>query len=141
MENVALWHERDISHSSVERMIGPDACTIGHFMLHRFCRVVDGLVVYPENMTRNMNALGGMHFSQRLMLRLIEAGMTREGAYAVVQRNAMRVWAKEGTLRQLVEADEDVSGRLDAADLDAVFDLEAYVRHRDTVFERVFPVS
>jgi adenylosuccinate lyase len=141
MENVALWHERDISHSSVERLIGPDACVLAHFMLHRFAGVVEGLVVYPENMQRNMNRLGGLHFSQRLMLKLVEAGLSREDAYAVIQRNAMKVWAGEGSLRELVSSDPEASAHLDEAALDAAFDLEAYIRHRDFVFARVFDAA
>jgi len=138
MENVALWHERDISHSSVERMIGPDSTVTCHFMLHRLASVVEGLVVYPVNMRRNLDQLGGIHFSQRLMLSLVESGLTREQAYAIVQRNAMAVWQGEGTLRALIEADPDVNSRLDSAALDAVFDEAAFVRHRDVIFERVF---
>lgn len=138
MENVALWHERDISHSSVERVIGPDATIVAHFMLVRFFRVIDGLVVYPENMKRNMNQLGGIHFSQRLMLSLVESGLTREEAYAIVQRNAMAVWAGEGDLRSLVSADPEVTSRIDESTLEGVFNNAAFVRHRDTIFQRVF---
>ena len=138
MENVALWHERDISHSSVERVIGPDATILSHFMLVRFFRLIDGLVVYPKNMERNMNQLGGIHFSQRLMLALVDTGLTREDSYALVQRNAMRVWAGEGDLLSLVSEDPDISGRLDPANLGAVFDISAFVRNRDTIFNRVF---
>ncbi|MBN92454.1 MAG: adenylosuccinate lyase [Deltaproteobacteria bacterium] len=138
MENVALWHERDISHSSVERVIGPDATTAAHFMLVRFHSVIDGLVVYPENMQRNLDQLGGIHYSQRLMLALVEAGMTREEAYALVQRNAMRVWQGEGDLRALIEADTELSSRLDSATIESVFDPDAFVRNRDHIFERVF---
>lgn len=138
MENVALWHERDISHSSVERVIGPDATTAAHFMLVRFHSVVDGLVVYPDNMKRNLDQLGGIHYSQRLMLTLVEAGMTREEAYALVQRNAMRVWQGEGDLRTLIEADTELSSRLDPQTIESVFDPDAFVRNRDHIFQRVF---
>jgi adenylosuccinate lyase len=138
LENVALWHERDISHSSVERVIGPDATTALHFMLHRFTRMMDGLVVYPENMKRNLNMLGGIHFSQRVMLTLVESGMTREEAYALVQQHAMRVWRGEGDLRSLIEADPEVESRLDAATLAEMFDLDAYIGRRDFIFQRVF---
>ena len=138
MENVALWHERDISHSSVERVIGPDSTILAHFMLVRFFRVIDGLVVYPENMKRNMNQLGGIHFSQRLMLGLVDAGLTREAAYAIIQRNAMRVWAGDGDLQTLVSEDSDVSEHLDPSTLGAIFDNAAFVRNRDTIFNRVF---
>ena len=138
MENVALWHERDISHSSVERVIGPDATILAHFMLVRFFRVIDGLVVYPENMDRNLNQLGGIHFSQRLMLALVGTGLTREAAYSLVQDNAMRVWAGEGDLQSLVSSDPKISDRLDASALAAVFNNDAFVRHLETIFTRVF---
>ncbi len=138
LENVALWHERDISHSSVERVILPDAFIALHFMLHRFTGLVSNLTLYPENMKRNLESLGGIFFSQRLLLALVESGLTREESYAIAQRNAMRVWAGEGTLRALVERDEDVSSRLDANTLDDVFQLDAYVRNVDRIFDRVF---
>jgi adenylosuccinate lyase len=138
MENVALWHERDISHSSVERMIGPDSTVTLHFALRRFRGVVEGLVVYPDNMRRNLDRLGGIHFSQRLMLALVEEGLTREDAYAIIQRNAMRVWDGDGDLRTLVSADEDVSSRLTEAHIDSVFDESAFVRNVDVIFARVF---
>ena len=138
MENVALWHERDISHSSVERVILPDAFIALHFMLHRFTGLVSNLTIYPENMKRNLESLGGIFFSQRLLLALVESGLTREESYSIAQRNAMRVWAGEGTLRELVERDEDVSSRLDANTLDDVFQLDAYVRNVDRIFDRVF---
>ncbi len=138
MEDVALWHERDISHSSVERMIGPDATVTLHFALHRFRGVIEGLVVYPENMRKNLDLLGGVHFSQRLMLALVEAGMTREDAYLVIQRNAMEVWAGAGDLRDLVGADADVTSRLDPQQIESVFDEAAFVRNVGVVFSRVF---
>ncbi|MCP4870967.1 MAG: adenylosuccinate lyase [Proteobacteria bacterium] len=138
MENVALWHERDISHSSVERVIGPDATIGAHFMLTRLRSVVEGLVVYPDNMRRNLDQLGGIHFSQRTMLALVESGLTREASYALVQRHAMAVWKGEGTLRELLAADPDVNTRLDDETFAAVFDEGAFVRHRDFIFTRVF---
>lgn len=138
MENVALWHERDISHSSVERMIGPDATVTLHFALRRFRGVVDGLVVYRENMRRNLDMLGGIHFSQRLMLSLVEEGLTREDAYALIQRNAMDVWAGKGDLRALVSADPDVTSRLSSEQIDSVFDESAFIKNVDLVFARVF---
>lgn len=141
MENVALWHERDISHSSVERMILPDAFVTLHFMLHRFTGLITNLKLYPENMTRNLESLGGIFFSQRLLLTLVESGLSREDSYAIAQRNAMRVWAGDGTLRELVEADEDVTSRLDTQTLDEVFKLDAYVRNVDLIFGRVFGES
>ncbi len=138
MENVALWHERDISHSSVERVIGPDACIASHFMLGRLLRVVEGLIVYPENMQRNLDMLGGIHYSQRILLALVESGLTREESYALIQTQAMRVWAGEGDLRTLVEADPQLSARLGPEKLDEVFDPEAFIQHRDFLFNRVF---
>ena len=138
MENVALWHERDISHSSVERVIGPDATIAMHFMLGRLARIVEGLVVYPENMRKNLDRLGGIHFSQRVMLALVESGITREEAYSIVQRNAMCVWKGEGSLRELLEADSEVTERLSPGTLDEAFDENAFVRHRETIFSRTF---
>ena len=138
MENVALWHERDISHSSVERVIGPDATVLTHFMLVRFGRLVRGLVVYPDHMQRNMDQLGGIFYSQRLMLALVESGLSREESYSAVQGHAMRVWKGEGDLRSLVEADPDLTERLGAETLGGVFELDSFVKHRDFVFERVF---
>ena len=138
MENVALWHERDISHSSVERVIGPDATIGAHFMLVRLRSVVEGLIVYPENMRRNIDKLGGIHFSQRMMLALVESGLTREESYSLVQRHAMAVWRGEGTLRDLLAADPDVTSRLNDESFAAVFDEGAFVRHRDFIFTRVF---
>ena len=138
LENVALWHERDISHSSVERMIGPDATVTLHFALGRFRRVIEGLVVYPEAMRRNLDLLGGIHFSQRLMLALVEAGLTREGAYAIVQRIAMRVWAGDGDLEALVSADDEVTAQLEPAQIHSAFDESAFIKNVDVVFARVF---
>jgi len=138
MENVALWHERDISHSSVERVILPDAFIALHFMLHRFTGLVSNLTIYAENMKRNLESLGGIFFSQRLLLALVETGLTREDSYAIAQRNAMDVWGGKGTLRELVEADDDVASRLDSTTLDEVFSLDAYVRNVDLIFRRVF---
>jgi adenylosuccinate lyase len=138
MENVALWHERDISHSSVERVIGPDASIATHFMLVRFASVIDGLVVYPETMLRNLHMLGGIHFSQRLMLALIDTGLSREDAYGKVQKHAMAVWQREGTLKDLIEADTELSSRLGAERIESVFEDDAFIRHRDLIFDRVF---
>lgn len=138
LENVVLWHERDISHSSVERLIAPDATILLHFMLHRFAGMVERMVVYPENMQRNLDQLGGIFFSQKVLLALVERGMTREDAYALTQRCAMRVWAGEGELRQHLQADPEVSAHLSGAELDAVLDPQAYVAHVDSVFRRVF---
>ncbi len=138
MENVALWHERDISHSSVERMIGPDATVTLDFALSRLTGVVDKLIVYPEAMRRNLEKLGGLIHSQRVLLALTQAGVSREDAYRFVQRNAMPVWRGEGDFLTLLKADPDVSARLPEAELDALFDLGHHFRHVDTIFRRVF---
>ena len=138
LENVALWHERDISHSSVERFIGPDATITLDFALSRLTGVVDRLVVYPERMQANLESLGGLVFSQRVLLALTQAGMSREGAYAVVQRNAMKVWAEGADFLALLQADPDVAAFLDAAALAALFDLGYHTKHVDAIFTRVF---
>jgi adenylosuccinate lyase len=138
MENVALWHERDISHSSVERMIAPDATVTLDFALARLTGLIDRLVVYPETMMRNMNRFRGLIHSQRVLLALTQKGVSREAAYAIVQRNAMKVWEAGADFRTELAADPDVRAALDAADLDALFDLEHHTRHVDTIFERVF---
>ena len=140
MENVALWHERDISHSSVERGIGPDATITLDFALARLTQVVEKLVVYPERMLKNLNRMGGLIHSQGVLLALTQAGVSREDAYAIVQRNAMRVWESDGALqlRDLIGADPDVAGRLSAEQLDGLFRLDHHFRHVDTIFDRVF---
>jgi adenylosuccinate lyase len=141
LENVALWHERDISHSSVERMIGPDATVTLDFALNRLAGVVDKLVVYPENMQKNLDRLGGLVHSQRILLALTQKGATRESSYAMVQRNAMRVWRGEGDFLAFLKADPDVKKLLSDAELEAHFDLAHHMRHVDTIFQRVFGVS
>ncbi len=138
MENVALWHERDISHSSVERMIGPDATVTLDFALARLTSVIDRLLVYPANMQRNLDRLGGLIHSQRVLLALTQKGVSREDAYAVVQRNAMPVWRGEGDFLTLLKADPDVSKALTAAELEELFDLGYHLKHVDTIFARVF---
>ncbi len=138
LENVALWHERDISHSSVERMIAPDATVTLDFALDRLTSVVDGLVVYPENMRNNLESLGGLVYSQRVLLALTQAGMSRERAYAVVQENAMAVWRYGGDFLERLKADPKVTAALDPDDLTALFDAAAARRHIDVVFKRVF---
>ncbi len=138
MENVALWHERDISHSSVERMIGPDATITLDFALHRMAGVIEKLVVYPENMKKNLDRLGGLIHSQRVMLALTQKGVSREDAYAFVQRNAMPVWRGEGDFLTLLKADTDVAAKLKPADLAALFDLGYHTKHVNTIFARVF---
>jgi adenylosuccinate lyase len=137
-ENVALWHERDISHSSVERGIGPDATIHLDFALKRLTGVVDKLVVYPENMQRNLDRLGGLIHSQRILLALTQKGMSREESYSAVQRNAMPVWRGEGNFLDLLKKDKDVSKLLSAAELEALFDLGYHLKHVDTIFRRVF---
>jgi adenylosuccinate lyase len=134
LEDVALWHERDISHSSAERVVLPDSTITLDYMLDRMRWVVDGLVVDPERMMRNLEAGNGLVFSGRALLRLVESGMSREAAYEVVQRNAMRAWDSDEPLRGLLEDDPDAA--LDADALDHVFDLEAFLRHVDLIFER-----
>ena len=138
LENVALWHERDISHSSVERGIGPDATIHLDFALHRLAGVVENLVVYPGNMLRTINSMGGLHNSQRILLALVEKGFSREDAYRLVQRNAMRTWKKEGDLDVLLKADGEITARLSPSEIDALFDLEYHFKHADTIFARVF---
>lgn len=138
LENVALWHERDISHSSVERMIGPDATVTLDFLLARLIGVVEKLVVYPENMLRNLDTLGGLVHSQRVLLELTQAGMSREDAYEVVQRNAMEVWQNGGDFRAKLGADAKVSAYLDDDAIAGLFDLGHHTKHVDAIFERVF---
>jgi adenylosuccinate lyase len=141
LEDVALWHERDISHSSVERMIGPDATITLDFALARLAGVIDKLVVYPEAMLKNLDRLGGLIHSQRVLLALAQKGVARDDAYALVQRNAMPVWRGEGEFLELLKADKHVSKVLGARDLEALFDLGYHLKHVDTIFERVFAES
>jgi adenylosuccinate lyase len=138
MENVALWHERDISHSSVERMIGPDATITLDFALARLAGVIEKLVIYPENMKRNLDKLGGLHNSQRVLLALTQAGASREEAYSLVQRNAMKTWEHGADFLAELQGDKDVTARLKPADLEAMFDLGYHLKHVDTIFKRVF---
>jgi adenylosuccinate lyase len=138
LENVVLWHERDISHSSVERMIGPDATATLDFALARLAGIIDKLIVYPEAMQRNLDRLGGLVHSQRVLIALVQKGVAREDAYRLVQRNAMKVWGGESDFLSLLKADPDVSRHLDAAELKANFDLDYHFKHVDTIFARVF---
>jgi adenylosuccinate lyase len=140
LENVALWHERDISHSSVERYIGPDATITLDFALARLTGVVEKLLVYPARMEKNMNRMGGLIHSQRVLLALTQAGLTRDESYRLVQRNAMKVWEADGTLNllDLLKADADVTARLSGEQLDSLFDLGYHFKHVDTIFARVF---
>jgi adenylosuccinate lyase len=140
LENVALWHERDISHSSVERFIGPDATITLDFALARLTGVVDKLVVYPARMQRNLDQMGGLVHSQRVLLALTQAGVSREAAYAMVQRNAMKVWDSDGrlSLLELLKADPEVAAALSADEIESRFDLAYHLKHVDTIFDRVF---
>ena len=141
LENVALWHERDISHSSAERVAIPDAFLALDYMLDRFAWLVDGLVVRPERMRRNLEASHGLFFSQRLLLALVEGGLERARAYELVQRAAMRAWEEEQDFAELVRGDAEITAALDPKALDEVFDLGAFTRHVDVVFERLRALS
>lgn len=138
MENVALWHERDISHSSVERGIGPDSTVHLDFALHRLANVVENLVVYPERMQENMDRLGGLIFSQRVLLALTQAGASREEAYRLVQRNAMPAWRGEGAFLDNLKGDSDVTAKLSAKEIEVLFDLGYHTKNIDVIFDRVF---
>jgi len=138
MEDVALWHERDISHSSVERMIGPDATVTLDFALSRLAGVIDKLVVYPKNMLRNLDLLGGLIHSQRVLLALTQKGASREDAYAIVQRNATKVWRGGGKFLQFLKDDPEVRKLIPEAELKSLFDLGYHLKHVDTIFARVF---
>jgi len=137
LENVALWHERDISHSSTERITLPDSCILLDYMLDLFTGVVRGLNVYPERMRENLEVTQGVIFSQRVLLALIETGLSRQDAYAIVQRNAMRAWKERNPFRTLLESDADVASRLGAVRLDEIFDYGVYTRHVDDSFRRL----
>ncbi len=138
MEDVALWHERDISHSSVERVIGPDATILLDFMLSRFTGVVKNLLVYPERMLENLNMTRGLVFSQMMLLKCVEKGMSREDSYAIVQRNAMRSWRDGRDFKELLLEDKQVMAVVSKEDLDTVFRLENFLRHVDFIFDRIF---
>jgi adenylosuccinate lyase len=140
MENVALWHERDISHSSVERFIGPDATITLDFALARLTGVIDKLLVYPERMLKNLDRMGGLVHSQRVLLALTQAGLSREESYALVQRNAMKVWESDGelSLLELLRKDPEVTSRLSQEQLEALFDLDYHLKRVDEIFARVF---
>src|ERR1041384_7460951 len=141
LENVTLWHERDISHSSVERMIGPDATVTLDFALNRLAGVIDKLVVYPGNMQKNLDRLGGLVHSQRVLIALTKAGLAREDAYQTVQKNAMAVWRGEGDFQTLLKKDPDVKKHLSDAEIEEQFDLGYHFKHVDTIFKRVFGES
>ena len=138
MENVALWHERDISHSSNERIIAPDAMIGLDFCLNRLAGIIEKLLIYPDNMMNNLNRLKGLVFSQRVMLAMVDKGIKREDAYRLTQRNAMKVWAGEGTFKDLLEADEEVMQTLSKEELESLFDLSFYTKQIDFIFKKVF---
>ena len=141
MENVALWHERDISHSSVERGIGPDATITLDFALNRLAGVIDKMLIFPENMLENMNRFPGLVMSQRVLLALTQAGVSREDAYAMVQRNALKVWEDRVDFREQLLADEDVVKALGVDQINEKFDMDYHTKHVDTIFARVFGES
>jgi adenylosuccinate lyase len=138
LEDIALWHERDITHSSVERVILPDSTTLCDFILVRVTKILDGLLVYPERMLSNLQITKGLIFSQAVLLALTNSGLSREAAYDIVQRNAMRTWAGEGSFKELLSGDTDLTAALTAAQLDACFDPDALLDHVDAIFDRVF---
>ncbi len=138
MENVPLWHERDISHSSVERIIAPDATILVDFMLHRLTSVITNLKVYEEKMSRNLQMSRGLIFSESVLLRLVDRGLTREEAYALVQRNAMKAWKEQADFKEILLGDSDILKHLEASEIEAAFDLDRALRWVDTIFERVF---
>ena len=140
LENVALWHERDISHSSVERYIGPDATITLDFALCRLTGVIDKLLIYPDRMQKNLDRMGGLVHSQRVLLALTQAGISREDSYRIVQRNAMKVWESDGaeSLMELLKADPDVTAKMTASEIEDRFNLDYHFKHIDTIFERVF---
>ncbi len=141
LEDIALWHERDISHSSVERVIGPDATLALDFALHRFANMIDGLRVYPQRMLENLEATGGLQEAQRVLLALVGKGIARQEAYVHVQRNAMKVWEEKVDFRAALKRDPDVKRALSDAEVDACFALEYHLKHVDTIFRRVFGES
>jgi adenylosuccinate lyase len=138
LEDVTLWHERDISHSSVERMIGPDATVTLDFALDRLASVIEKLLVYPEAMKRNLEKQGGLVHSERVLLALVQKGLSREEAYKLVQRNAMKTWAGEGDFLGLLKRDPQVIQKIRESELEALFDLNHHLKHVDTIFQRVF---
>jgi adenylosuccinate lyase len=137
LENVALWHERDISHSSVERVILPDSTCLVDYMLHQMTRILDGLQVYPERMRENMDRSFGLLFSQRVLLKLTDKGLPRQQAYELVQRNAMAAWRERTAFRDLLAADPDVMTHLSRQELDGCFDPAWYLRNIDAIYRRV----
>jgi adenylosuccinate lyase len=138
MENVVLWHERDISHSSAERMMAPDATVTLDFALNRLAGLIEKLLIYPENMAKNLDRLGGLVHSQRVLIALTQKGASREDAYKLVQRNAMPVWRGQGDFQTLLKNDAEVKKYLGDAEIEEQFDLGYHLKHVDTIFRRVF---
>ena len=141
LENVALWHERDISHSSVERVIAPDSTTMVNYMLNRLTNIIDRLIVYPLTMISNLEKTRGLIFSQQLLLALTRQGVSREDAYRVVQARAMEVWSGKGDFKELVSSDPEISEWLTQEEIDRIFDLRYHLKYVDRIFERVFAGS
>jgi adenylosuccinate lyase len=137
LENIPLWHERDISHSSVERVIGPDATILIDYMLNRLTSLIENLIVYPENMRANLEKMGGLIFSESILLRLTKKGLSREEAYGVVQRNAMKVWERGEDFKTLLSQDETIKRLLTQKELDTLFDVRTHLKHVDDIFRRV----
>jgi adenylosuccinate lyase len=137
MENVALWHERDISHSSVERIIIPDSTTIMDYMLNKIISLIKNLLVYPENMRKNMELTGGLIFSQEVLLALVKKGATREDAYTMVQRNAMKAWDREKEFNILLKSDDEISALLSNDEIDALFDLNKVMKNINKIYKRL----
>ena len=137
LENISLWHERDISHSSVERFIGPDATVTLDFALNRLNNVIENMIVYPENMMKNLEKFNGLVFSQRVLLSLTQKNISREDSYSMVQRNSMKVWNEEGSFYDLIKADEEISSILSEDEIEDIFDLNYHLRQVETIFSRV----
>ena len=135
---MVLWHERDISHSSVERIIGPDAFIVADFMLGRLTGILDRLVVYPDRMQHNLDLLKGLIFSQQVLLRLTQKGISREKSYRIVQKRAMEVWDGKGTFKERLLADRELAEYLDPKEIEAIFNIDYHLKHVETIFERVF---
>ncbi|MEE8207070.1 MAG: lyase family protein, partial [Nitrospinaceae bacterium] len=138
MENMPLWHERDISHSSVERVIGPDSTILVHYMLTQMTRLIDQLLVYPKNMKKNLEKTGGLIFSEHVLLALTRKGVVRDKAYRMVQRNAMQVWEQGGDFPALLKQDKDIRKHLTDREIDQAFDLKSHLKNVDKIFKRVF---
>ena len=138
MENVALWHERDISHSSVERVIGPDSTILLHYMLRKMTGLVKKMIVYPKNMRKNMGVTGGLYYSQSVLLALVRKGLSREGAYELVQRNAMKAWEGKGAFISLLKKDGEIKKYISGKELDKVCNMKDQLKNIDKIFKRVF---